>query len=1189
MNYNKLNNWVGWAVWAIATFVFVSTMEPTASFWDCGEFIVTANGLEVGHPPGAPFWMLLSRIVIAFAPQGMEAISVNLISALSSSFTVLFLFWTITHFAKKIATRSGEFTDGRKLAILFSGAVGALAFTFSDTFWFSAVEAEVYAMSTLFTAVVFWLMLKWEERADQPTHWRWIVLIAYLMGLSIGVHLLNLLAIPAMTFIYYFKRTEKVTPKGIALTLGASLLILGIVQIGIIKWSISLAGVFERFFVNTLGMGFNSGVIFYAIVLISTIVGVLWYTHKKGWVYLNVATVSVMVALIGYSTFALILVRSSANTPMDENNPENIFTFLSYLNREQYGDRALTFGPYFNTPRDREHPTKDGKDVWVKSYSVYNGKKQRKASFRWDYDAKEYLAKHKGKSLKIVEEYVESGEKKGSVPNYDKELSTVFPRMGSAQPRHVSAYKSWSNYHGWNEVKRGKDVRKLEALVRRNEAILDTANYVINNIKDPAITSMWNKKGRSAQRAIRNLQTKLKPTMGENLRFFFDYQINWMWWRYFMWNFSGKQNDFQGHGDFTKGNWITGIDFIDAQKLGNQSELPQSQLNNKGFNKFYLLPFILGLIGLIFMILVAPKDATVISLLFLLTGVAIIIYLNQPPLEPRERDYTFVGSFYAFAIWIGMGVYALYYASEKLTSKQLSKIAIYSAGAVVFFLLLDFVKGDGFFNSMVALYIVVVSLALLGIMYALRKTDSKMRAILVGVFCLIVPILMAKDGWDDHSRAKRRTGLDFAKNYLDSLAPNAIVFTNGDNDTFPLWYAQEVEGYRTDVRVVNLSLLNTDWYIDQMKRKAYNSDPVPFKMSEIKYRQGTRDAVYLQAQSKDYMDVSEALKVCLDDSKMFDPGTGMKMNYIPTNKFKIPVDSALVVNNGTVRPQDADKIVPVQWTIPKQFLYKASMMVLDLLANNNWKRPIYFAVTTGGDAYMGLDDYFQLEGLAYRLVPIKHPKNPNPNLEGGIASDIMFDNMMNKFHWGNMDDTTGIYMDETNRRMVTNLRLQFNNLADKLIEEKDGEKALKVLDKCIKVMPEKNIPYDRVMLALVDSYLKLGVSDSLLNTNMTEEDKKIAREHGENLAARMFDIVKDDLNYYMSLEPEYAIQIQEEKERIDLATLNQIVQLLSNYYPNSTKLNDIKSEFKDISEQMQSKRAELDSYKKQNSRGVQRF
>lgn len=1189
MNYNKLNNLVGWIVWAIATFVFVSTMEPTASFWDCGEFIVTADGLQVGHPPGAPFWMLISRVVISFAPEGMEALSVNLISALSSSFTVLFLFWTITHFAKKIALKSGELTKGAMQAVLFSGAVGSLAFTFSDTFWFSAVEAEVYAMSTFFTAVVFWLMLKWEERANQPTHWRWIILIAYLMGLSIGVHLLNLLAIPAMTFIYYFKRTEKVTPKGILLATGASLLVLGIVQIGIIKMFIVFAGSTERFFVNTLGMGFNSGVIFYIVLVIGVIVGLLWYSRKKGWIYINVATVSIMMALIGYSTFALILVRSSANTPMDENNPENIFTFLSYLNREQYGNRALIFGPYFNTPRDQKNPSKDGRDVWIKSYSVFSGTKKRKASFRWEHEAKEYIDQHEGKNFKIVQEYVESGEKKGSVPNYDKSLSTSFPRMGSAQARHIPAYKEWSNYHGWNEVKRGRDVRKLEALVRRNESVLDTAQYVLANIKDPAITSVWNKKGRSAQRAIKNLQKKLKPTMGENMRFLANYQIKWMWWRYFMWNFSGRQNDMQGHGDFTNGNWITGIDFIDAQKLGNRSELPESVLNNKGFNKFYLLPFILGIIGLVFMIIVAPKDSSVIALLFLMTGVAIILYLNQPPLEPRERDYTFVGSFYAFAIWIGMGISGLYYASEKMTMTQFLKISTYGVGTVVFFALLDFMGDDGFFMTLSTLFVVFVSLVLLIIMFALQKSDGKIRAVVAGVLCLLAPIMMAKDGWDDHSRAKRRTGLDFAKNYLDSLEPNAIIFTNGDNDTFPLWYAQEVEGYRTDVRVVNLSLLNTDWYIDQMKRKAYNSDPVPFKMREIKYRQGTRDAVYIQGQSEEYMNVADAMEVCLDDSKKFDPGTGTTMNYLPTNKFRIPVDSALVVNNGTVRPEDAGKIVPVEWVINKQFLYKASMMVLDLLANNNWERPIYFAVTTGGDAYMGLDDYFQLEGLAYRLVPIKHKKNNNPNIEGGIASDIMYNNMMNKFQWGNMEDSTGMYMDETNRRMVTNLRLQFNNLADKLIEEKQGDKALKVLDKCVAVMPEKNVAYDRVMLALVDSYLKLGIADSLLNTNMSLENKLIAQKNGEQLAVRLFEIVADDLNYYMSLEPKYALQIQEQKERIDLGTAHQISQMLSTYFPKSEKLEGLLSDFDDLQDQMQNKKAELEDFKKGASRGVSRF
>lgn len=1186
MNYNKLNNLVGWIVWAIATIVFVSTMEPTTSFWDCGEFIATANGLEVGHPPGAPFWMLLSRIVIAIAPDGMEAMSVNLISALSSSFTVLFLFWTITHFAKKIANKMGEMTDGKIYAILFSGIVGGLAFTFSDTFWFSAVEAEVYAMSTLFTAVVFWIMLKWEEKAHEPTHWRWIILIAYLMGLSIGVHLLNLLAIPAMTFIYYFKRSEKITPKGILIALGVSLVILGIVQVGIIKYFISFAGTMERFFVNTVGMGFNSGVLIYALLIIGSISGALWYSQKKGWVVMNTATLAVTAILIGYSTFAIIVIRSSANPPMDENNPENLFTFLSYLNREQYGSRAISYGPYFNTPIDAEDPYHDGRDVWVKSYSVYGSKSKAIQTFRWEWEANEYIANN-GSKFHITEEYVESGEKKNNVPNYNDKLSTVFPRMHSSQARHIPKYKEWSNYKGWNEEVRGRKVRSLERLKRNKESVMDTARYVIGSVQDQSVVSHWRKKGVQAQKSIDNINKKLKPSMGENLTFFVDYQINWMWWRYFMWNFSGRQNDAQGHGDFTNGNWLTGIDVIDAQKLGNRDELPGSVLNNKGFNKFYMIPFILGLIGLVFMILVAPKDMTVISLLFLLTGVAIIIYLNQPPLEPRERDYTFVGSFYAFAIWIGLGVFGLFYASVGLTKKNFLKIAAISGGVSVFFLLLDAVSGGEYFISFSLVYVVVVSLAMIGIMFLMRKGSSKNNALLIGVLCMSAPILMAVDGWDDHSRSKRRTGLDFAKNYLDSLKPNAIIFTNGDNDTFPLWYAQEVEGYRRDVRVVNLSLLNTDWYIDQMKRKAYSSDAVPFDRSEIKYRQGTRDAIILDGRRNkkgNYIDIKDAMDICFDDSKTTLGGNGKQMNYLPTNKFRLKADSARLVTNGTVRPEDAHKIVDVEWTIGKQYLYKASLMVLDMLAHNNWERPIYFAVTTGGDAYIGLEQYFQLEGLAYRLVPVKHKKANNPNIEGGIASDIMYDNMMNKFQWGNMDDTTGVYMDETNRRMVVNLRLQFNNLASELIEEGKGAQALKALDKCVDVMPEKNIPYDRVMLALVDSYLKLGMSDSLINTNLSQEDKQIAKLHGEKIAVRLFEILEEDLNYYMSLDNNFASVIQKSKEDIDLGTMHNIAQMLSTYFPESESLESVLERYDEIQNRMEDKKEDI-----KNLRGVERF
>lgn len=1173
MSYNRINIITGWGVFAIATVVYLFTIEPTSSFWDCGEFIASAFKLEVGHPPGAPLFMLIARIFAMIGGAENAALAVNIMSALCSSFTILFLFWSITHLAKKLAAKDlkADLGRGETVAVMACGVVGGLAYTFSDSFWFSAVEGEVYAMSSLFTAVVFWAILKWETNAGERNELRWIVLIAYLMGLSIGVHLLNLLAIPAIAFVYYFKRYE-VTRKGLIITGIVAVLALGFIQSIIIPSTVRAAAWFELLFVNRMGFGFNTGVIVYAVLLISAITFLLWYSRRKSYYALNTIVVSVMMILIGYSTFAMIVIRSSANPPMDENNPQDLFALLAYLNREQYGDRPLLFGHFFSTPTDMRANYKDGPNVYVKSYSVKKsekGKEQLVKSYKTPYEAEEYAA-NLGDGHFVVQEYIETGEKKGSVPNYIQEYSGVFPRMYSAQEDHIEQYKSWSNYKEWNTPKGRDMVERLEAKKDELEGKLQQYAYFAENHEDAEIRAKALEEFERTEKNMKSIYEKLTPSMGENITFFFRYQIGWMYWRYFMWNYAGRQNDAQGHGNIEEGNWLSGVDFVDEQRLGNRERLPESQLNNRAYNRFYFLPLLLGVIGLIFQLLKAPKDFTVLALLFLLTGLAIVVYLNQYPLQPRERDYAYSGSFYAFSLWIGLGVYALYYAATRLIMKELGKVALISFGSSAVLFLFELMAGDDHSFSLAVFYMAAVSaLAMLALVLSRKMLQGDgMKAALAGLLALSVPAIMAAEGWDDHNRARRRTAVDFAKNYLDSLEQNAILFTNGDNDTFPLWYAQEVENYRTDVRIVNMSLLNTDWYIDQMKRKAYESDPVPFSMEEQKYRQGTRDIVLLDNErnkNNEFIDLSLAMSVVLDDSKLQAVGGGKKYNFIPTRKFRLPVDSALVMANGTVRPQDSANVVgALEWEIKRSYILKSNLMVLDLLLNNNWERPIYFAVTTGPDTYMGMESYFQLEGLAYRLVPVKHPKNPNPNVIGGIAADIMYDNVMNDFQWGNMDDTTGsgVYMDENNRRMTTNFRLQFSNLAEQLMKEGQDSLALKILHKSLEVMPEKNVPYDRVMLPTIEGLFEAG--DSIA---------------AGKLAERLFSITEDELQYYSTLEPDFAASLFDEYD-LKLTVNSRIEQVVRFFMPDSDLAKELGERLDAQLQEFEMKQNEMKSRKR---------
>ena len=957
--FKKLNNIIGWSVFLIASFVYLCTIEQTVSFWDCGEYIATAYKLQVGHPPGAPLFQLFGRIFTLFAAQGTSevAVAINILSALCSSFTILFLFWTITAFGRKMFFKDNNYETGKIYAVLGSGIVGALAYTFSDSFWFSAVEGEVYAMSSFFTAITFWCIMKWEQEADQPNSSRWLVLIAYLIGLSVGVHLLSLLTIPAMGMIYYYKKYQY-TKSGVIKAFIISMIILGIVQGVIIPGAVSLISTFELFFVNTIGLPFNSGTIIYFLSVIFTIAFGLSYTKKHNKAAWNTAILGVMMLLIGYSSFAILVVRSNANPPIDENNPEDAVGLLSYLKREQYGSWPIVYGQHFNAKLDSKKPYLDGNPVYAK-----NDKKGK---------------------------YVVIDKRKNTLPNYSKKDKMFFPRIWSnTQSRHAGGYVSWAGL-------KNKDAT---------------------------------------------------PNFGQNLTYFFKYQIGWSYIRYFMWNFAGRQNDFMNmDGNSLKGNWESGIGFIDNARLGTPSaevDVPDYLGKNKGKNHYYFLPLILGLIGMLFHFKQNNQDALTVLLFFLFTGVLIIIYLNVVPFQPRERDYAYVGSFYAFSIWIGMGVLGIH----------------------------DFLS---------------------------KRMSSSASAGLATVIALIIPTLMAAENWDDHDRSGRFTALEVAKNYLNSCDKNAILFTNGDNDTFPLWYAQEVEGIRTDIKVVNLSLFNTPWYIDQMKRASYEAAPIPSSLEHDDYRAGTRDYTPINERFKDYVEVKDVVNFINSKSAKAKINTSAGLrSYCPTKKLKLSVNKENV--KSFIPKEYHDKIVDeIKFKLKGNGLYKNKLMVLDILANFNWERPIYFAITVGRDNFMGLEKYFQLEGLAYRLVPYVAQ---SPDGQTGIVHDEkMYERLVKNFKWGGFNNPD-LYFDETNTRMVMNFRNNYSRLAEALFIKGDTARAIETLDKCMEEFPRDVVNLSYFSLPIIDIYYKLG------------EDKK-----AKKVLAVMIDDYLTEIKYLKEFE-----------------------------------------------------------------------
>jgi hypothetical protein len=1014
--FRLYNTIVGWLIFIIAAIVYLSTLEPTASLWDCGEFISSAFKLQVGHPPGAPLFMIVGRFFSLFAGGNVSkvALMINGLSGLASALTILFLFWTITHLALKLLKPGDVLKPWQMLAILGSGAVGALAYTFSDTFWFSAVEGEVYASSSLFTAVVFWAILKWENVADEKYANRWLVLIAYLMGLSIGVHLLNLLAIPAIVMVYYYKKYTY-SRKGLIAALALSAIILASVMYIIIPGVIWIASRFELLFVNGFGMKYNSGILIYAVLLIGGLIYGILYTHKHRKVLSNTIILCITAIILGYSSFSMIVIRSLANPPMNENNPSTVFSLLYYLNREQYGDRPLFMGQYFNAPRPS---VKEGKPTYTQ------------------IDGKYKITNRKSETV------------------YDKAYTTIFPRMYSNSPEHISTYLEWA---GLSE----KDLY-FPRLDQDGNPLINREGKIVYDYNKP----------------------KSRPSFKSNIRFFLTYQLGHMYFRYFMWNFAGRQNDEQGYGGPVNGNWISGINFIDRFLIGSTEKMPKEMKNDPSRNTYYFLPLLLGFIGLWYQTSRHKKDMSVVAMLFIMTGIAVVIYLNQTPLQPRERDYAYAGSFYAFAIWIGLGVLGI----------------------------LDLI-GNKSKN------VAVVSLTVIGSI-------------------VLVPVIMAKENWRDHDRSGRYTTLAVAYDYLNSCAPNAVLFTGGDNDTFPLWYAQEVEGIRTDVRVVNLMLLNMDWYIDQMKLKVYGSNPLPIKLKSELYRNGTRDAIPVYEVEKNPYDAKEIIQFIVSDNPKAKLPTqnGERINYVPDRSFFLPVDSSLVLINGTVRPENANRIEKVVYgKITGSYITKSNLAALDLIRNNNWERPIYFVGTNQTDE-LGLSDYVQLEGLAYRLVPIKTKSVSNFD-KGGIDREIVYDNFMNKFQYGRMD-ADDVYLDNFHRRTlaVIRLRFRFMRLANALTEVGDFSRAEKVLDKIVEITPEKNVPYDMFMPGIAEAYYQLSKF-----------------EKGNAIMDRMVDLSEGYLEYYSTFPSRQINRITDEVG-YHLRVLGNIMQTTQQYNQSSVAL-----------------------------------
>lgn len=1006
-SFKKWNTILGWVVFAIALTTYSLTVEPTISFWDCSEYIATSAKLEVGHPPGAPLFQMLGAFFAMFASEASQiALMVNMMSVFSSAFTVLFLFWSLTILMKRLFVK--EENKENAIMVLGSAFIAALAFSFTDSFWYNAVEAEVYAMATLLIAVLLWLGLRWEQEMDKPKGNKWLLLISLVVGLSFGVHFMALLTIPSIGFIYYFKKHQNITLKSFIVANVVIVSILLFIFKLLLPYTLAFFGKTEIFMVNNLGLPFNSGTLFAFFVIVAVFYFGLRYTKQKGLVIANTILLSTLFILIGFSTWMMLPIRANANVPINENKPSDAAEVLAYYNREQYGEQHLFYGPQFSdkySGLDENNPYLDEKPNYERDY--------------------------------IQNKYIITNNYKNAKQNTDDNHKAFLPRMWSAD--HAVNYMAFTEPLDFRIKPEYADEQELVEIVAEfrniyNQGRLDLEDY------DGFLKSYG------------EYLVIEKPSFANNIKFMLEYQFGNMYWRYLMWNFVGRQNDNQWKGDALNGNWISGIKPFDEVRLGNQSHLSSDMENNKGRNTYYFLPFILAVIGIIFHIRKDLKSFYVLLALFLFTGIALKIYLNERPFEPRERDYALVGSFYVFAMWIGFGIYGIYDGIKKFIQPK-----------------------------------VVIPLVLI-------------------ITLLAAPVLLAKENWDDHNRSNKYTALAMAKKYLDSCEPNAILFTIGDNDTFPLWYAQEIEGYRTDVRIVNTSLFMTDWYIDQMKRRAYDSDPVPISFKREQYRGSNRDYSFFMERTKDSILLDDLIKfMSLEDERAkVQLRSGQWVNYFPSKNIIIPINKEHIIKNKVVSEKFYDSIVPViTFEIKKDALYKNRLMMLDIVNQNNWERPIYF---TGGsfgeDDYLWMKDYLQLDGLCFKLVPVKKEQkgSPNPMEMGYIDSDKMF-NIVSKWDWGN-SGSDKIYHDPDTRRNGITYRTNLARLMETLITEEKKDKAKKIADLAMEKMPIEHFNYYTLVEPFAQGYYELN-------------EKEKARE----ILTKLVKKYQEELTYFNSLKP----------------------------------------------------------------------
>jgi len=1066
-NFKKWNTILGWIAFTIALITYALTIEPTVSFWDAGEYILTSSKLQVGHPPGAPLFQILGAFFSIFTFGNNEAIGMmmNMMSGVASAFTILFMFWTISILLKKLVSDEKELTQNASVAILGSALVGSLAFTFTDSFWFNAVETEVYAMATLIMSILFYLGLRWEQDMHKPRGHKWLILIAFVIGLSFGVHFMGLLTIPALGLIYFFKNYQKVNAKNFIIANVVAVAILLFIFKLLLPNALKLFSASEIFFVNTIGLPFNSGSIIAGLVLIAAFYFGLKETKNRGYKYANTLILCLIFIFIGFSSWLMLPIRANANVIINENNPSSARELLAYYNLEQYPETHLFYGPLFTeqyTGLDENNPYIDDKPKYEK-----------------DYEKGEYI---------IVNDY------KNSKQNYNSEQAAILPRMWSTE--HAENYMMFTGLLDF-EIKPDLGISFYnEALDQgySNDEASQYSNLRLNSIKEQV--NAFRKDVMEGQIDYEDYHLFLKqfgqqfldiekPSLLDNFYYMIDYQLGYMYWRYFMWNFTGRQDDIQGKYNDLHGNWISGIDFIDKMHLGmSQDNLPSDVENNKARNTYYFLPFILGLIGFLYLMYKDPKRFWVMLVFFLFTGLAIQFYTNVRPFEPRERDYSVVGSFYVFAIWIGFGVYAIY----------------------------DLLKSHA---------------------------KSKFLAPAITLVCLVlVPGILAANNWDDHDRSDKYTANAMARKYLESCAQNAILFTIGDNDSFPLWYLQEIEGVRTDVRVVNTSLFQTDWYNDQMKRKAYESDPIPSQLTHDQYKYGTRDYIMRREITNDTLMIKDFINFVGNDDPRYKlkyllqregedpsgyPSLLLNSNYFPTRYIRVPVDKQTVLDNGIVKKKDEDKILPyLDVEIKGSALYKNRLLMLDIVANNNWERPIYF---TGGafsdEDYIWMKDYLQLDGLCYKLVPIKTPiDRANPFDMGRIDSELMYEKVMS-WDWGN-SGSDNIYHDVETRKNGITYRGNLARLMELLINENQDDKAEQVADLAMDKMPVDKFGYYTLLEPFIGGYYEI---------DKTEKARKlyydVAKKYQENLKyyselslknqTRYLDEIVSDIERYRSL------------------------------------------------------------------------